>query len=347
MKDPSLFLERPVFVCGHRRSGTTMLVSLLDAHSQLVVYPGESGYFYAVYPRLFGPGTSRAARVRQIADFCVKNVESIVAGLPVAEQRALAFPFRAFRAEFRRLAATSDASAGPLIRALLFAFWKVYGAPERPLRWVEKTTSSEIYALDAAEWFPKATFIHVLRDPRDNWASLKSGWDVRFKYHNDRPERLMHSMIERGRFGFELAERNRALLGSSRYLVLRYEDLLRKPQQVMHRVASFIGIRFEPTLLQPTMFGRPWGGNNYSGQPFSGLSKANVGRWRQRITSEEAALLEFHFETAMRTFDYRLACTPTARVKAAVNHYKWYNYAQAFSFEATKKVSVPSRKDTP
>ena len=35
---------------------------------------------------------------------------------------------------------------------------------------------------------------------------------MRFKYQNDTIDRLMHSMIERGKFGFELAEKIRNVL---------------------------------------------------------------------------------------------------------------------------------------
>ena len=47
--------------------------------------------------------------------------------------------------------------------------------------WVEKTTSSEFYATEIIKWFPNAKFIHLIRDPRDNFASLKSGWEERYK----------------------------------------------------------------------------------------------------------------------------------------------------------------------
>src|SRR5271156_6389735 len=39
------WLERPVFICGHHRSGTTLLQRLLDSHPQLVVVPGEGTLF--------------------------------------------------------------------------------------------------------------------------------------------------------------------------------------------------------------------------------------------------------------------------------------------------------------
>ena len=39
------WLERPVFICGHHRSGTTLMQQLLDSHPELLVLPSEGTYF--------------------------------------------------------------------------------------------------------------------------------------------------------------------------------------------------------------------------------------------------------------------------------------------------------------
>src|SRR5215510_14635185 len=42
--------ESPVFIGGYPRSGTTLLTSLLDSHSDLLVYPRETQFFKLVLP---------------------------------------------------------------------------------------------------------------------------------------------------------------------------------------------------------------------------------------------------------------------------------------------------------
>ena len=39
------WLLRPVLICGHQRSGTTLLQNLLDGHPQLLSLPSEGTYF--------------------------------------------------------------------------------------------------------------------------------------------------------------------------------------------------------------------------------------------------------------------------------------------------------------
>ena len=99
--------------------------------------------------------------------------------------------------------------------------------------------------------FPNAKFIRLLRDPRDNWASLKSGWEKRYKDYNDDIRRLKQSMIERGRASMELAKYNKELIGKERYSVIRYEDITQNLEKEMRKLADFIGISFSEKLMSP------------------------------------------------------------------------------------------------
>ena len=45
MNDPSCFAERACFAAGQAKSGTTLLIALLDGHPQLLVLPEETAYF--------------------------------------------------------------------------------------------------------------------------------------------------------------------------------------------------------------------------------------------------------------------------------------------------------------
>ena len=46
--------DRPVFICGHPKAGTSLLRAVLDSHPQLVVYPEETNFFRRILPRLQG-----------------------------------------------------------------------------------------------------------------------------------------------------------------------------------------------------------------------------------------------------------------------------------------------------
>ena len=37
----------PIFICGHRKSGTTLYLNLFDNHNELFTYPHDLNIFYA------------------------------------------------------------------------------------------------------------------------------------------------------------------------------------------------------------------------------------------------------------------------------------------------------------
>ena len=218
-----------------------------------------------------------------------------------------------------------------ILESIMTNLQKYFYTENKPKVWIEKTTSTELYALDLKEIFPNAKFIHLIRDPRDNWASLKSGWEDKYNKYNDDLNRLMQSLIERGKLGLEFAKSNHEILGDNCYKIVKYEDLTTNPEKVMSELSEFVGIEFSDNLLYPTRLGVSWAGNNFDGAKFKKASSENVNRWKERISIEEVNLIEFHFENIMNYFNYSLVSSTRERVHAAKEHYKWFNFSTPFS----------------
>jgi len=211
---------------------------------------------------------------------------------------------------------------------------------ERRKYWVEKTTSIEIYANVLFSWYPRAKFIHLIRDPRDNYAAIKAGWEKEYSRYFDSVERLLQSMMDRGRLGMEFAKLNLKRFGSDRYLIVKYEDLVSQPKKELVRICAFLGIPFHPSLLQPTFGGVNWKGNSFENKSFNSISKGNVNRWRERITEHEAKVLEYYFGPLLQEFGYAQFYSNSEKQDAVVEHYKWFNFAQTYSL----RVPPPKRQ---
>lgn len=324
-------LENPVFLCGHRKGGTTMLLCLLDGHDELLVYPPDSSFFYAFYPLYASDEYSREQKMEQMISYCVDNLKYEIDRLTEEEQRDLNFSMERFTASFKKLAEATNMSPKSMLNSLLQAYREEFKGSINAKYWVEKTTSSEIYANEIRQWYPNAKFIHILRDPRDNWSSLLSGWKKRYQHFNDDNNRLKQSMIDRGRIGFEYALINQKIYGKENYFVCKYEDLVAEPEKYMKQVCEFLQIQYSESLLYPTVCGKFWPGNNFEGKVFKKPSSENVGRWKDRISKEDAALMEFHFKEVMEKFDYQFAFSEQEQAQAAMEHYKWFNFNQAYS----------------
>jgi len=308
-----------VFVCGHRKCGTTLFANLLDGHPQLAVYPFDLTLLYAYFPEYLRAHTApaeRRARLQRIV------FDELAQRLPAQALDVAAMKERFFGG------LPDDALGDPaaLIGRLMALFQAVAGRAGAK-RGVFKETSIEIYAAEILDWFPDARFIQLLRDPRDNFAALAAGVDKHYSRLGEDHNRTLASLLNRARIGFQMARQNYARYGEARYHLLRYEDLAAAPEATMRGVAEFLGIDFDPCLLKPTVLGHPAGGNAFDGVASFEVSARNVGRWRERISTEDAQVIEFHLGDEMKAFGYAPAFEPAAQARAAAEFYKWQNYA--------------------
>ena len=318
----------PTFICGHRRSGTTLLVSLLDFHPQLHVYPDESKFFYLFYPKLALADISREQKVEFIIEKNFAFFKDILATKTDAVKGYI--DEDRMEDEFRNyLNKIEEIEWQDYLKGMITAFAEVsYQDKGEIRRWVEKTTSSEIFAHEIVNAFPGARFIHIVRDPRDNYSSLKSGWEKRYSYLNDSSnmEDLRESCIMRGVLGMKIGILNQQVFGTERYHILKYEDLVGAPEATLNKLANFLGIDYDKSLLNPTVCGLAWKGNNFEGKSFDRVSKTRVGKWTKRINEHEAALMEFHFSNVMDHFGYKKVFSVAEQIAAASRHYEWINF---------------------
>jgi hypothetical protein len=72
----------------------------------------------------------------------------------------------------------------------------------------------------------------------------------------------------------------------------------------MRRIAGFLGVRFEDSLLTPTKLGAPWEGNSMHGDSFQGIDTRPIGRWKERLGPDDVAFLEAFLGGAMADLGY-------------------------------------------
>ena len=316
----SIFLKNPIFICGHRKSGTTMLASLFDNHDDLLVYPSDSMFFYKVFPACLN--LKKKDNIKLVLENCIKDTLNYE--IKNIGKKSL-FDIDKISKEFLNEMSNKDNSPKSLLLSLMNAYSKSC-KKKRWKMWVEKTTSSEFYATEIVNWFPNAKFIHLVRDPRDNFASLKSGWEERYKNQEEDIKGLLQSLIDRGGMGMRVALYNQSVLGEKKYKIIKFEDLTTKTDKIIKKLTSFLNIKFSESLLKPTMNGYLWKGNNFQGITFDKVSSTNVNKWKKRINLSEAMTIEAYLSDIMKKFKYKITGTPANHAKAILEHYKWSNF---------------------
>lgn len=299
----------PVFILGIARSGTTLLQSLLDGHPQLLVdiYDSRFVYWYRqVYrwPERLRYGALSAARRVAIAEK-IMLCHAFNEASPYYRKFLSNVSISEIKNYFHVFLNRSQGQPKDYLESYMHALGLASGyLISNTHYWVDKTLSYEYLFYRYIEWWPDSHFIHMIRDPRDVYASYKVR-DIK----NKRP------VISVDSFALTWSDSVRTLLDSQRLVaenrrfVLRYEDLISDVDGTMKQVADFLGIEFGPGLLLPTKgFGRvPWGGNAVSGIKRNVVFRDAADKWSRILSSSEVTCLEGLLHREMVAVGYELS----------------------------------------
>jgi hypothetical protein len=288
--------QRACFVAGQAKSGTTLLVALLDSHPELLVLPEETAYFPTVLTK-YAPRGRRA----QFDYLTRQSLSNVLFGGPCkwGKRNYATFPREKFLQSFER-AAFDPANAH---EDLLVLMVKAYAATlERSVdtvtRWVEKTPANRNHVRAIVSRFPDAKILVTLRDPRAILAAQialeKTRRTGRFS---------TYYVIAHWRVAAKLARRVRN--GEVSGLVVQYERLAHEPARTMQEVCEYLEINFDPnTVLTPTKIGRLWSGNSAARVNFSQISTEPVARWDRELSNDEIGWVEWHCRDLMPELGY-------------------------------------------
>ena len=177
---------------------------------------------------------------------------------------------------------------------------------------MEKTPGHEHEADRILAAYPRARFVHVVRDPRSVAAAI-----VRLDRATDRSTDVLDVGLTVRR-SFEAAERNRRSLGE-RYLVLRYEELVAEPEATMRRVAGLAGLDWVDSLLTPTVGGEAATSNSaWSARRVTGeIESRRLDLWRNELDGRSLDLVAARDGSGRASVRLRPAAPGTAIARDA------------------------------
>jgi Sulfotransferase family len=176
--------------------------------------------------------------------------------------------------------------------------------------------------------FPDARVIHLVRDGRAVAASIMSlDWG---------PSNIIaaaHSWTAAVGLGFAAA----SLVPHERFAMVEYETLLRLPEAEMRRIATWLGLPFEPVMISGTGLRLPSYTRRQHGLIGAGLDPSRIDAWRARLPARHVEIFESIagdllaflgyeriYETARRcTPMERLAISASGRIKRRLNRWRY------------------------
>lgn len=269
----------PIFVGGLERTGTSLLYALLASHPNIAMTRRTN--WWTFFDGHFG----------DLADD--RNLDRLLdTMLRYRRHRKLNPDRERLRREF---------VAGERTYCRLFELLEDHHAERlgKP-RWGDKSLHTERYADRVLECFPDARILHMVRDPRDRYASALKRWKRNRGGVGTATAAWIASVQLGDRNGQRLPEHCR---------IVRYEDLASDPEGELRRICDFIGEPFEAAMLQ--MGGasdfRDAGGNSSFGKFAAGqISTSSIGRYRSILNESQIAFIQARAGRLMTEHGYEL-----------------------------------------
>ena len=270
------------------RSGTTLLSRMLDAHSNIAIFPET--WWYVALDRLGCVGEfTNPWQTSLFFNEVWKNLKS-------------------YRDPAARIVANEASKqpgyVGPTVR-ILEKLGQAYASERHARIWGEKTPGHALWLPQIRELFPRARVLFTVRDPRDVLVSYDERWN-------------------RGRRDTEYLISTAALLKF--YLVhllhhpgfppeqihwVKYETLTARPSAELERICSFLEVDFEPSMLAFYNQHENVEQEMADGQYHTLLSKPatteHIGRYQSVFSASQIALVERLVGEEMQTLGYPLS----------------------------------------
>lgn len=241
------------------RSGTTLLRAMLGQHPRIAA--GLETHWFELDP---------AAGTARYGESAEEHIRRLAGFFQIEAMPALAWWRQARTAE-----------------EFLASFMAFYAAGQGKPRWAEKTPGNLRHAERILARWPEARLIHIVRDPRDVFASFRRSE----KYGGPTDYGALWCDY------FEAAAAARRAAGPERFVECKYEALVWSPEAEMRRLLAFLDEPWDPACARfdgrPQEFEqvRELTGHESTtlAQLAEPLTQERVGGWASVLTADDIA----------------------------------------------------------
>lgn len=306
-----------IFIVGAPRSGTTLLSSMLNAHSELAI-PYESNFMVHCYNKYgLTPDLSKKEDLEALID-------EILSGRVVARWDP------AVKKEDLDYSNCKD------LPGLINEIYRCYAKKKGKSIWGDKTPNYTRYIYVLNRIFPNAKYVHIIRDGRDVALSLiQKPWGP-----SNFPTALgLWKEI------VTLCQAQLAMLPTDQYLELRFEDLVKDPEHHLKQICSLLEVDFEEGMI--SSFSGEWEKlpevvkkihTNLQGGP----TETQCFKWRNALSGPDQAIAYEVAGNLLARHNYDVSVT---NHKLKIVKKMYYRIAETVAWRQTK--STPSVRAAP
>ncbi len=220
------------FILATGRTGSTLLSSMLNMHSQILSV-SEEPFAYTLF-----------AKYKNVLNWTDDIIESFCFDFFLFAEGKLVAQFGTKAELITILKAHRNYLTGTnAIKLSYFAFFP--GKDKGKVNTiVDKQLKFHHVLKDIAEYYPESKFIILYRDARDN---------VLIKYKRASKQKKRASLFYFAKtwdYAYKTINRKIENLDSARYIKIKYEDLTREPSETLQKITTFLNLPYNPAMLE-------------------------------------------------------------------------------------------------
>jgi hypothetical protein len=270
--------NRPIFITGTYRSGTTILSRMLDAHPELNIAYDSVNYF-RWFIKTDRPSSDYKDIVHEVGDRVLERY-----GVSLDCKRIIV-----------NILKVNETIEHKHIYSSIMNEYMSYSKK----RWGEKTVLEWTSIPKFLNMFPKGKALHIVRDPRDVVSSYKNMTFELGDRYLDAVFACMHSM--------DTANEYMSSLAKEKYYLVSYESLIIEPENELKKICKFLEINYDDQIMDSENYVDNQGEKLTlkTQSSYADSNKPPLGRWKDKLNNVEVAFIEGFLYDQMRLFKYK------------------------------------------
>lgn len=273
-------MKNTIFIVGVGRSGTSLLQSILNAHTELAFLP-ETQFFR-----------------KYVAAAAYRKNEGKIAAAAFGKILKTDEAFQRAGIQVEDLMSNMDGTTfrtAEAYKVLLQLYLK--GKNKKIIG--DKDPRNIDYLPQLHQHFPESKIIHIYRDPRDVILSkTKAAWSAH------RPL-WQHTLI--GQYQLARGRRLGKQLYGDQFFEIQYEQLINEPEQLLRNLTAFLGLAYEPGMMNFANSSRELVDEkemSWKKETFKPILKGNSGKWKENFSQKQIQFVETVSKEAFQTLHY-------------------------------------------
>ncbi|MEA3446045.1 MAG: sulfotransferase [Bacteroidota bacterium] len=264
------------FIIGRPRSGTTLVQSILDAHPNVII-PGECPMILRLYLRY--------GHLKELNDNTIETLTEAIKELPKIENWPI--NFENVKQDLQNIKGKFDFQE--IIKTIYLNFQSAFPKNEIFI-FGDKNPPYSKYPKLLLKIFPDAKFLHIVRDHRDHYLSVKKAGLL------NSLEPIIIYLWKRSVIRIDKLSRRYP----KQFLNLNYEDFVTAPELHLKNICSFLNIPFEKEMMNFHK-SKEKSLEQYKEKKlekahtnlYSPIDASNTGKWKKELSETEVIIADY------------------------------------------------------